>query len=582
MISKRIDRKKKTSSFERLGKYVLEAKTQDAAILWTPTAEYVVDLNGEGEKVLWSRLTNCDASIPVLAIAEIEATQAQNTRSQADKTYHMVISFPEGEHPSRGQLEDIEDEMCKALGFEEHQRISAVHKDTDNIHLHVAINKIHPKTHNLLEPYRDYYIRDKQCRVLEKKHGLEVDNGIKQGQHKGKAAEMEAHTGEESLLSWIKAELGESIKQVKNNARSWQDLHSVLAEHDLVIKPRGAGLVIGTKDEKVHVKASSVDRGLSMKALTEQFGEYVPPHVQTQAQQQPEKKNSNQQEKPHVQTYERRPRDKSSEIDSLWGQYQKDKNSAYQSRTAALNGIRSHQSQDRKKVLEFYRKKRGMVKGNPLLKAPAKRVLYSQLSGRMKAELEQHKKGYAERRREIVAKNPAVTWDNWLSKQAEQGNVEALTVLRNRKQTRLRLARELLTAESLEHAKTIIHPHLKPIVRQNGGVHYRLSDGGAVEDSKEAVHVPQVTEAATVLALSLAQERFPGKALKVEGSTEFKVKVAEMSVLKGLDITFSDRIMEQTRQRYALMRDAKAHENGGRNAVRQKGREEDNHRGYTR
>jgi hypothetical protein len=244
-----------------------------------------------------------------------------------------------------------------------------------------------------------------------------------------------------------------------------------------------------------------------------------------------------------------------------------------------LNDIRRQQEQDRENVLDFYRKKRSLVKGNLLLKPAAKRLLYSQLSGRMKAELEQQKKGYAERRRETVTKNPAVTWDNWLSKQAEQGNVEALTVLRNRKQTRLRLAQELLTAESLEHAKTIIHPHLKPIVRQNGGVHYRLSDGGAVEDSKEAVHVPQVTEAATVLALSLAQERFPGKALKVEGSTEFKVKVAEMSLLKGLDITFSDRVMEQTRQRYALMRDAKVQERSTQwqNSVQHQGRDEKGH-----
>ena len=172
MISKRIDRAGKTSSFERLGHYVLEAKTPDAPILWTRTAEYVVDLKGGGEKVLWSRISNCEAELPVLAIAEIEATQAQNTRSKADKTYHLVISFPEEETPTREQLEDIEDILCQTLGFEEHQRISAVHQDTENMHLHVAINKVHPQTLKVLEPYRDYYIRDKTCRMLEQKHGL--------------------------------------------------------------------------------------------------------------------------------------------------------------------------------------------------------------------------------------------------------------------------------------------------------------------------------------------------------------------------------------------------------------------------
>jgi Relaxase/Mobilisation nuclease domain len=39
-----------------------------------------------------------------------------------------------------------EERFCKALGFAEHQRISVVHHDTDNVHIYVAINKIHPTT----------------------------------------------------------------------------------------------------------------------------------------------------------------------------------------------------------------------------------------------------------------------------------------------------------------------------------------------------------------------------------------------------------------------------------------------------
>jgi hypothetical protein len=42
------------SSFERLGRYILSAK-QDEAILFTRTAEYVMDLKGDGEKVAWCR-----------------------------------------------------------------------------------------------------------------------------------------------------------------------------------------------------------------------------------------------------------------------------------------------------------------------------------------------------------------------------------------------------------------------------------------------------------------------------------------------------------------------------------------------
>jgi hypothetical protein len=106
----------------------------------------------------------------------------------------------------------------------------------------------------------------------------------------------------------------------------------------------------------------------------------------------------------------------------------------------------------------------------------------------------------------------------------------------------------------VETAKHIIHPHLKPTTLRNGDVVYRLKDGGIVEDSAQAVYVPQVTEAATLLALTLADERFKDKRLIVKGSTEFKIQVAEQSVLKGLTVKFADDEMEKARQRFIIAR----------------------------
>jgi hypothetical protein len=91
-------------------------------------------------------VTNCQSDDPGWAVKEILGTQARNTRSQSDKNCHLVVSFPEGEKPTWAQLEDIEDAICAAIGFAEHRRISAVHQNTDNWHLHVAINKVHPRT----------------------------------------------------------------------------------------------------------------------------------------------------------------------------------------------------------------------------------------------------------------------------------------------------------------------------------------------------------------------------------------------------------------------------------------------------
>ena len=51
----------------------------------------------------------------------------------------------------------IEERFCNALGYAEHQRVSVVHHDTDNVHIHVAINKIHPRTLTLHDPIRGFY-----------------------------------------------------------------------------------------------------------------------------------------------------------------------------------------------------------------------------------------------------------------------------------------------------------------------------------------------------------------------------------------------------------------------------------------
>jgi len=55
----------------------------------------------------------------------------------------------------------------------------------------------------------------------------------------------------------------------RDGGQGWQGLHRVASAYDLEIKPRGAGLVIGDRSGRLHVKASAVDRGLSIKALTD-------------------------------------------------------------------------------------------------------------------------------------------------------------------------------------------------------------------------------------------------------------------------------------------------------------------------
>ena len=186
MIAKRVEQRVKgrKSSASRLIKYMVNAKGGQDPRSWEKTADYILD-NAEnqlstGEKLLASSVTNCGTDDPVAATLLIQATQAVNTRSKSDKTYHLVFSFPPGENPNLETLSKIEDELCTEIGYADHQRISAVHQDTDNLHVHVCINKVHPTGYQNIEPYFDKKRLMDACERLEVEHGLHRTNHGKQ------------------------------------------------------------------------------------------------------------------------------------------------------------------------------------------------------------------------------------------------------------------------------------------------------------------------------------------------------------------------------------------------------------------
>jgi hypothetical protein len=137
---------------------------------------YITDAQGKAQRV--GRVvvvTNCTSHNPLDAAIEVRLTQQLNTRSAADKTYHLIVSFRVGEHPSAEVLQAIEQRLCEGLGFGDHQRVSASHHDTDNLHVRIAINKVHPTRHTVHAPYYDHTTLGKLCEELETSYGLQTD-----------------------------------------------------------------------------------------------------------------------------------------------------------------------------------------------------------------------------------------------------------------------------------------------------------------------------------------------------------------------------------------------------------------------
>jgi hypothetical protein len=533
MIAKRIPSPKGAGGFTQLGAYVLNAKGGDDPASWARLNAYVLDAGNDGEKVAWSRVTNCASEEPGWAIKEIVATQARNKRSRSDKNYHLVISFADGERPSRGQMEDIEDTICAAIGFGDHQRVSAVHQNTDHWHLHVAINKVHPTSFRNIEPFYDHYRLQACCAELEVKHGLIRTNHARgpDSPPRGRAGDFEAHQGASSFLRWIREKAGPALLDARTHGGGWRDFHIALARYGLVIKPRGAGLVIGHhRDTGLHVKASDVDRLLSMKALTQAWGSFEPVGERS----------------PQMVPDAEYRRGGPPRAGDLYEAYQTEKQRAVRARADALARLRQGHQTHAEELRAWYRRRFHREKTSGLA-GTLRSDAIQHLRTKQREDRAARIKREAKERRDVRDKHPIPTWEGYLENRASRGDEAALTALRGRARRRAQMETRLIEAADGETARHVILRHARPVVGRDGRVIYRIADGGVVSDEARAVRVDEVTMGASFLALSLAAARFGQRPLIVRGTDAFREQVAVLAGDKDLAVSFADPKLEARR-----------------------------------
>lgn len=603
MIAHRINRERKASSPARLIKYMVAAKGGIDPTSWERTADYILDsANGttEGEKVASYRVTNCGTDDLADAAILIQATQAANTRSKAEKTYHFVYSFPPGEQPDLETLHAIEDELCAAIGLDEHQRVSAVHIDTDNLHVHVAINKVHPTGLQNIEPYYDQFRLMEACERLEVEHGLQRTfhgleakqrhqnrdiellpakapeqrdslfrehlrnaydlsiskppeaktlNGLRklsdtrlqrQSADKAEPVRIGAKVASVEAQSGIETLTGYAARELApamRQATSWQELHDAAAEHGLEVRQRGAGLVIGEPDSGIWAKASNVGRDLSMKALTDRLGPFQPSERQAEA-------------KANRKRYEPRPRRPDNPTTAgLFNQYQRERQAAILARRQGLDQIKRESAAFNAQVKQWSQTERMLLKVAG--KGPTKRLMYGTIKQQADASRQKNRQSADARRQALFKQTTMPTWADWLTQQAERGNAEALAVLRDREERTRRWNGELLTADRADKAKAVVLDKLKPKARKDGTMAYSTIDGGMVIDRKTHIQAQKATTGAALVALELASKRFEGQALIVEGTDEFRLEVAQLAGMHGLKVTFTDPAMERMRRETA-------------------------------
>lgn len=420
MIAKRVLRKKGTGKFKALAAYVLDEKSggRGDPVNWN-LGQYILDADHAGEKVAWAHATNCATEDVGWAVKEILATQAANKTAKADKSYHLVVSFPAGERPTREQLEDIEQALCDAIGMGDHQRVAAVHQNTDNWHMHIAINRIHPKTLRAIEPYYDQYRLQEACVALEIKHGLEHDNhGPSPERPLGPAGatEMEAHAKRISFARWIKERAGKAIVEAAMTATSWEDMHRALAEYGLVIKPRGAGLIIcHYQNDRIRIKASDVHRSLSLKALTDQLGPYQPAGLVISPQ------------APTVE-YVGEPLGHDPAVTGLWQRYQAERGLNLDGRAAAMAALRTGHATYTDELRAWHRQRWATARAQGLNRGD-RISTYRHLKSQIHEDHARRRARERVERNQVKANNQVITWAGFLIREASRGDAAARSVL---------------------------------------------------------------------------------------------------------------------------------------------------------
>lgn len=486
---------------------------------------YLVGPQSKQERVGQVRVTNCHSEQAEIAMVEVLNTQAQNTRSAGDKTYHLVVSFADGEAPDDRTLEAIEARLCAGLGFAEHQRVSVVHHDTDNLHFHIAINKIHPSRYTIHEPYNAYHTIGRLCEKMEIDYGLQRTNhkASKSG-GENRATDMEKHAAIESLIGWIKRECAHHIR----GASSWGELHQVLLEHGLHIHERANGLVI-TSDAAVSAKASSIGREFSKARLEARLGKFEPSV-----------------NRPTSETAAKRYRQgaMSSHIDTsdLYASYRSEQLSVVANRTAEWNKAIAIKKRLTEEAKRNGRLKRAAIK---LLVGPraGKKLMYAMASKTLLEEIDEINRHYIRDKQEIYQTFKRQAWADWLRIQASKGNDAALAVLRSRNNKGAANAKAG-AANSSARANANVK---QDSVTKRGTVIYCVGQS-AIRDDGDRLKISHGADAVAVAAaLRLATERYGGR-LDVSGSETFKEMIAHAAVANHIAVHFHDHALERRRQ----------------------------------
>ena len=220
---------------------------------------------------------------------------AQNSTHSKDPINHYVLSWREGEQPTPAQIEEAVDLFLDMMGLVGHQTLYGLHADTDNVHLHLMVNRVHPITRKVIEINKGFDLEALHRAVARIEHvqgwrreargryRVQADGTVQRVNRSAPAGPEEPvpthgrshrgnrHASDAKSATRIAADVAAPAIRA---ATSWTDLHTRLAALGLRYQRKGSGAVLWVGDTAV--KASRAARDCSRLAVERRLGAYQP------------------------------------------------------------------------------------------------------------------------------------------------------------------------------------------------------------------------------------------------------------------------------------------------------------------
>jgi hypothetical protein len=493
----------------------------------------------EGEKVAFADCVNL-ISVDT-ATAEMEAIAFQNKRC-GNPVMHLLLSWREDETPERGQVKEAVEITLKEVNLSQCQAVYALHQNTDNMHLHICVNRVDPDTLKAINPAHGWTRKgmERAARRIEHAQGWEIENNAwseidEQGRivQKERAPDAiipqprkdkENLTGEQSAVRKAQGALKDAVKGLK----SWSEFHALVRSSGMDYERKGSGAIIRVGE--VVIKASAASRNLGLSKLEKLFGEYEPAIDA-------ENIGSSQTQGKDKQISEPKPLDRKNDND-LWKAYISERNGYLRNKREVRRQISAEQDEQKKQMKQRH--------------AAERKAMYAAYSGRPRYEIYEQRRILATRhayeavllkeahkaeRDDFHKFNPGftATYEQWLRDRGLDGEAEMWRHRKDENYFRLEIS-----GEGAAQVNTDIKglPGFKAAAGWRGTTRfYRDGTPGitAFADMGQKIRVYQRDDETILAALQLGQQKWGG--VQVNGTDEYKMRCAEIAVKHGIRIT---------------------------------------------